>query len=533
MSLSSFEIPFIDIFAGPGGLGEGFSSYQDADKNFAFKPVLSIEKDIRAHETLTLRSFFRQFRHAKVELPGEYYEHLRGNLSKEDLFAAWPKEAAKAQAESQQIELGGPRKEDDPARVKSLISKAIGKSKKWVLLGGPPCQAYSLVGRSRTGGINPNDPRVDLYKQYLWILANHQPSAFIFENVRGLASSKVKDREVFAEIVESLQNPAGHLQGHKKLKVPSNKKRVRYRLFGMETSNVSQTGDYSETNLMDLNSTVIRAEKHGIPQARHRIIILGIREELAPAISNDLKLDVTDPIPIERVLKGLPSLRSGLSKETDGHEEWLKAVHGIKKVLLKSKGMDVKLRKRINTILKNLKRPKADRGGEFVASKRIGASHEPQWYLDAALEGVCNHATRSHITSDLYRYLYAAVYAKVHCLSPKLEHFPKSLWPAHKNTKKAVKGRSLFNDRFRVQRNGRPATTVTSHISKDGHYFIHPDPTQCRSLTVREAARIQTFPDNYFFCGPRTSQYTQVGNAVPPLLAKQIAEKVFSVLFEG
>ena len=153
--------------------------------------------------------------------------------------------------------------------------------------------------------------------------------------------------------------------------------------------------------------------------------------------------------------------------------------------------------------------------------------------MDKALGGACNHAPRSHLTSDLYRYLYAAAYAKVEGVSPKLENFPESLWPDHKNTKTAVVGKSLFNDRFRVQRNGRPATTVTSHISKDGHYFIHPDPTQCRSLTVREAARIQTFPDNYFFCGPRTSQYTQVGNAVPPLLAEQIAEKVFSVLFEG
>jgi len=137
--------------------------------------------------------------------------------------------------------------------------------------------------------------------------------------------------------------------------------------------------------------------------------------------------------------------------------------------------------------------------------------------------------------SDLHRYFFAACYGLVgrcdgRASSPKLAEFPPSLLPDHDNIDRDSPGTAHFADRFRVQVWDEPATTVTSHIAKDGHYFIHPDPRQCRSLTVREAARVQTFPDDYIFLGTRTAQYHQVGNAVPPLLAEKLAGVVYGVL---
>ena len=152
------------------------------------------------------------------------------------------------------------------------------------------------------------------------------------------------------------------------------------------------------------------------------------------------------------------------------------------------------------------------------------------WVTRPAVGGVLLHEARSHMASDLARYLFAASFASEFRYSPRLANYPAALLPEHKNAVSADGSSPPFNDRFRVQCGHEPSWTIVSHIAKDGHYYIHYDPSQCRSLTVREAARLQTFPDDYFFEGTRTQQYMQVGNAVPPLLARSIAEIVRDLL---
>jgi DNA (cytosine-5)-methyltransferase 1 len=170
-------------------------------------------------------------------------------------------------------------------------------------------------------------------------------------------------------------------------------------------------------------------------------------------------------------------------------------------------------------------------GGTFIPMAVAPGDVMPKelqlWYLDARLGGVLQHETRSHMRSDLHRYLFASCFAESQRYAPTLRNFPPRLLPAHVNVDEET---IPFVDRFRVQLGKFPSSTVVAHIAKDGHYYIHPDPSQCRSLTVREAARLQTFPDNYFFEGNRTEQYAQIGNAVPPLLARKIANVILKFL---
>lgn len=517
-------IPVVDIFAGPGGLGEGFSAlFENGER--VFKTVLSIEMDEYAHQTLTLRSFYRQFDPNQV--PGDYYEVLRNNLTVDELFERWPNEAAAATNEAWKAKLGYDDKSAEAEVVDQRISEAIGDRDDWILIGGPPCQAYSVVGRSRRQQKMLNaeeDERVDLYKQYLRILAVHNPAVFVMENVKGLLSAKSNTNPIFKKILHDLKDPKNTVtdiseEKKRELECPGYK---IYSLVKEPRNNLFE--DEPEYEPQDF---VIRSEEYGIPQTRHRVIILGIRKDIdaKPEI-----LQKQDKISIEKVINDLPRLRSALSRQKNTWKNWS---YKVGELILNGalEEIDSQVTKVIRVAVKGLRNPHKDSGDEFVESRVDAKSvqYAREWFEDKEIGGACNHESRGHMGSDLHRYLFSAAFAKVNQRSPKLEDFPRSLLPDHKNVNEAIKTKK-FADRFRVQLADKPSKTITSHISKDGHYYIHPDPTQCRSLTVREAARIQTFPDNYFFCGPRTSQYVQVGNAVPPLLAYNIAAIVMGIL---
>lgn len=522
-------IPVIDLFAGPGGLGEGFSAYEHGGIH-AFRIALSIEKEETAWRTLRLRSFFRHLRIAPdgsgIAVPSDYYRYVRGEISHDDLFARHPRAAMEAEEEAWKIELGSP--EPGHEGVRKRIAAALGPMRTgcWVLTGGPPCQPFSLAGRARNRGKAgyrlETDPRHQLYLEYLRVIADHWPPVFVMENVKGLLSAQVNGASLFARVIDDLTDPSRALQR------PASKRGRRYRLFSVSRPHRQPLYALdSRSSSPDPGHYLVLAEEHGIPQARHRVILLGVRDDL---LESPTPVQNGQPVhTVADAIDGLPRLRSGLSRGKDSveaWEAWLSAQRNSRWLRQLRTSGNTDVADTVLDVLADLRRPRAGRGAEYVPCEPW-VNFAQTWFLDPRLDGIPNHASREHIPEDLSRYLFAACFAKVWKRSPSLRDFPSDLLPDHASAEVASTKGGYFADRFRVQVRGRPSTTVVSHIAKDGHYYIHYDPTQCRSLTVREAARLQTFPDNYVFVGNRTSQYTQVGNAVPPLLAREIAAVVF------
>ncbi len=511
MKTKQISYPVVDLFAGPGGLGEGFASFENEEFIRPFNSLAAIEKDEFSYQTLVLRHFFHSFK--KERVPDDYYNYLASSITKEELIAKNRRKWIEAKNTVLKISLG----KKNRGRVKRELDQRLHEVNKWILVGGPPCQAYSLAGRSRMNG-DPefrNDERHTLYQEYLQIIIDHQPPIFVMENVKGLLSARLNGESIIHNIMKDLRNP----EGSKK----KNKTGPGYKLYSF-----SNSGEMTED--ADLKAFIVKAEEHGVPQARHRIFILGIRSDIN---ASPTQLKKRKGENVKQAIGTLPRIRSGVSREEDSVELWKNILTSIEEHnwispngKIRDLGKPKKcIKEELKCILQKIRKSNLSRYSRKYTPPN-GALR--RWYYDERITSINSHESRSHMRSDLHRYLYSSLYASTHNISPKLSDFPLQLLPAHLNV--CEQGHNnIFPDRFRVQLKSGVSTTITSHISKDGHYFIHYDPTQCRSLSVREAARLQTFPDNYYFEGPRTSQYHQVGNAVPPYLASQIARIVENI----
>ena len=210
------------------------------------------------------------------------------------------------------MELG--KSEETDKKVRAGIESALGGSDEWVLIGGPPCQAYSLVGRVKNSSLTNYDPKGDnrfvLYRSFLEIAAAFRPSIFIMENVKGLLSASLGDQPVFEKMLEELQSPR--------------------KALGLDQNGVTGDLGYSLYPIVTQDASIpllrnsvprgfiVKAEDYGIPQARHRIVVVGVRSDIG---HRPIGLKKRKPVCARAVLEGLPRIRSGLSKGTSEQDQ--------------------------------------------------------------------------------------------------------------------------------------------------------------------------------------------------------------------
>ena len=515
----SNTVQVVDLFSGPGGLAEGFAGYRDEQGDTPFEIALSVEKERSAYRTLLLRAFLRKF---GERYPSCYYSFLNDGGTEPNWTERYPMQWDAAVRETLRLEIGtAAANVVIDARIRGIRQQSAGGT---VLLGGPPCQSYSLVGRARNTGNasydSSTDGRLFLYQEYVRVMKALRPAVAIMENVKGMLSARTGGRAIIDDVVKSLQCAAGA---------------DSYRLFA-----VAGPDDGFWEAGREPSEFLVRAEQYGIPQARHRVILVCVRRDIDKIVPAGRLLRLKGAerdVSVSDMIGLMPRLRSRISRG-DCESEWRDVVRAACETIGSLPASwtaseligdeTAKFQRAIARTLEHMRTDKRLHWNGAIGGTEMSCPNELRaWVSDPKLRRLPNHETRGHMRADIARYLFASAFAEATSMSPKSVHFPEVLAPNHANWRTGK-----FSDRFRVQLGDRASSTVTSHISKDGHYFIHPDPTQCRSLTVREAARLQTFPDNYLFLGGRTQQYVQVGNAVPPYLARQLAGRVCYLLRE-
>lgn len=406
---------YIDLFAGAGGLSEGFTS-------IGFNPIAHVEMNYDACQTLKTRAVYYYLKqNGKLD---EYKKYLRREISKDELYDLVPEIVLKSVIHQTMSAENMPALFEiiDALKTEQHIDQVD------LIVGGPPCQAYSLVGRAVKSDNMVGDPRNYLYKLYIEVLKKYTPTMFVFENVPGLLTAN--GGQYFEDMKKAFK-AAGYTIDH----------------------------------------AVLNAKSFDVLQDRRRVILIGWKKDLQYKYPS-----FVEKIPAYKVadlLSDLPKIQSGESNNSYATKKF--------SAYLETTG----IRKKDDILT---------------------------W-----------HVARPHISRDrkIYKEVITAWFKDKKRI--KYTDLPEELC-THRN-------RTAFLDRFKVVASDMPTChTMMAHISKDGHYFIHPDIDQARSITVREAARIQSFPDDFYFEGSRTAAFTQVGNAVPPLMAKGIAEKIKEML---
>lgn len=407
---------FLDLFAGAGGLSEGFI-------RAGYEAVGHIEMDVAACYTLKTRMAYHWLReHEQLYI---YNQYLNRDITREQFYSRIPQSVLNSV-------LNYEISTETLPTIFEKVDKLLGGKPLDLIIGGPPCQAYSVVGRARSETRMVGDQRNYLYRQYAEFLKRYQPTYFVFENVIGLLSAKDEDGTRHFDHMIELFRECGY-----------------------------------STEFLPLN-----ASDYGVLQNRRRIILIGVKgkqEKFYPNI-----LPVPNKYLLSEVFDDLLAIPAG-----GGTTEPV---------------------------------PTAHYGGRYLYESGI---------KEYDMEPVTFHQARPHIDRDLK--IYRIIVDTWNRTGTRVSYLdlPPEL-RTHRNT-------SSFLDRFKVVAANLPfAQTIVAHIAKDGHYYIHPDITQNRSITPREAARIQTFPDNYYFesrqgVPSRTLAFQQIGNAVPVCLAYHIA----------
>lgn len=405
---------FIDLFAGAGGLSEGFIKA-------GFQPVVHVEMDEAACYTLKTRVAYHYLKKSKKHI---YVSYLKGEIDRATLYSYVPDEILNSVIN---LPIGAEHND----KIYKTIQNYLGDRNVDLIIGGPPCQAYSLAGRARSENGMKGDKRNYLYVAYARFLERYEPKMFVFENVLGLLSA----------------GNGIHLQNMEKL---FNSKGYEMKIFKVEANNF------------------------GVLQKRKRLIIIGWKRGLDIDIPDLETITSEAGFQVKSIFRDLPKLQAGEGK---------------------------------------------DKGGAYRTKTN---DYLEQSEIRNGLDVLTQHIARPHSVQDKEIYQIAVTKWNENQLRLDYNHLPNRLKSHH--------NRHSFIDRFKVvAQDLNYSQTVVAHISKDGHYYIHPDIEQNRSITVREAARLQSFPDDYYFEGVkeganRTAAFKQIGNAVPPLMALELAQ---------